>query len=114
MIDHVIENSTASNKRRFLLSILSPRKNLILNMLLCYNTYSIYKGSDLILRVFILSRPVHDGNISIENTSVYFCKINIIFIISMVDSVGIDVYITILIMVKFKTSNAFYAISVKF
>ena len=31
----------------------------------------------------------------------------------MVDSVGIDVHIAIFIMVKFQTSNAFYAISVQ-
>ena len=31
----------------------------------------------------------------------------------MVELVGIDVYIAIFIMVKFQTSNAFYAISVQ-
>ena len=38
---------------------------------------------------------------SIENMCVYFCKINVIFVISMVDLVGIDVHIAIFIMVKF-------------
>ena len=40
-------------------------------------------------------------------------KINLIFEISMVDLVGIDVHIAIFIMVKFQTSNAFYANSVQ-
>ena len=40
-------------------------------------------------------------------------KINIIFVISMVFPVGIDVYIVIFIMMKFQTLRAFYSSSIQ-